>query len=173
MTSSVSLEDLVHALAGSILGAQNLVEKSQLANLGTFFDENQQPHALEFHLPSMSRSAGEGVLDKYRVPLLSLVPHSSLAISEAQIDLDVDIGGLQDTPAPVTGLPPVTQSPSTVSPKPTLMVNPGSGGIAKQTGNAARLTIKLVSTETTEGLARLLNDVVKGQGIIGTVDPKA
>jgi hypothetical protein len=192
--ATVSLEDLVHTLAGSILRAQNLVEQSQLGNLTSYFNENKQPLTADLQLPSMNPRAAPGTFDTYRLPLLTLVPHSSLVISEAQIDMDVDIGSVQGpaTPPEASALgataPDVPSAAATpqgaqaaqarrmfgamaVAPRPALMVDPGAGGIAKQAGNAAHITIKLTSTDNTEGVARLLNDVIKIQGISGTAGP--
>lgn len=47
---------------------------------------------------------------------------------------------------------------------PKILVDPRSGGIAVRKGSAAKIQIKLEATEISEGLARLINDVVQGQG---------
>lgn len=164
MAISVSLERLVHALSNSIIRAQNLVEKAQLANLRSYFDKENNPIGFELKLPSLQK---EDTHDTYRVPLAALVPHGSLVIKEAKIELDVEIGGVKqqeleegesfpDLPDIVNGVEPI---------RPKLMIDPESGGIAKkESGNFAHVTLTLSSTENTEGLARLLNEVIKTQG---------
>jgi hypothetical protein len=47
---------------------------------------------------------------------------------------------------------------------PKILVDPRSGGIAARKGSAAKIQLKLEATEISEGMARLLNDVVQGQG---------
>lgn len=164
MALSVSLERLVHALSNSIIRAQNLVEKAQIANLRSYFDKENIPISLDLKLPSMQH---EDMQDTYRVPLAALVPHGSLVIKEAKVDLDVEIGGVtQDTPDPETGFPDLPDIVKGVEPiRPKLMIDPEAGGVAKSAhGNCAHITLTLSSTENTEGLARLLNEVIKTQG---------
>lgn len=163
MAISVSLERLVHALANSIIRAQNLVEKAQLANLRSYFDEKHRPINLDLKLPS---TLHHGVEDTYRVPLATLVPHGSLVVKKAKVELDVEIGKVDqeryaDNKYP--DLQEIITGKDTVRPK--LMVGPESGGIAKkESGNFAHITLTLGTAENTEGLARLLNELIKGQG---------
>ena len=162
MALAVSLERLVHALSNSIIRAQNLVEKAQVANLRSYFDANNIPISFELKLPSMQQ---EDAHETYRVPVASLVPHGSLVIKEAKIELDVEMGGVeQDNPDDgFPDLPEIVKGAEPVRPK--LMIDPASGGVAKNTsGNCAHITLTLNSTGNTEGLARLLNEVIKGQG---------
>lgn len=166
MALSVSLERLVHALSNSIIRAQNLVEKAQLANLRSYFDKDNTPISFDLKLPSLQQ---EDVHDTYRVPLAALVPHGSLVIKEAKIDLDVEIGGVkQDDPEEGGGFPDLQDIVKGVEPiRPKLMIDPEAGGIAKsEKGNCAHVTLTLSSSENTEGLARLLNEVIKAQGRI-------
>lgn len=166
MAISVSLERLVHALSNSIIRAQNLVEKAQLENLRSYFDTENKPISVDLKLPS---TLHEGVEDTYRVPLASLVPHGSLVVKEAKIEMDVEIGKVEqerraDNKYP--GLPEIVEGTEPIV-RPKLMVGPDSGGIAKKEGgNFAHITLTLTAAENTEGLARLVNEVIKAQGRI-------
>jgi hypothetical protein len=171
MALSVSLERLVHALSSSIIRAQNLVEKAQLANLRSFFDKNNVPYSIDLKLPSMLHEGEDQNKDKqdiYRVPMAALVPHGSLVIKEAKIRLDVQIGSVTQDPEPEGGYPDITDISKGVEPiRPKLTIDPEAGGIAKKgNGSTAHITLTLTATENTEGLARLLNEVIKGQGRI-------
>jgi hypothetical protein len=173
MALAVSLERLVHALSNSIIRAQNLVEKAQVANLRSYFDKENIPISLDLKLPSMQH---EDVHDIYRVPLASLVPHGSLVIKEAKVDLDVEIGGVEQAdPDPNEGYPDLAEIINGAEPiRPKLMIDPEAGGIAKKaSGNCAHITLTLSSTENTEGLARLLNEVIKSQARLSEKDPAA
>lgn len=165
MALSVSLERLVHALSSSIIRAQNLVEKAQLANLRSFFDKENIPFSIDLKLPSMQHD-DESAQDTYRVPLAALVPHGSLVIKEAKIKLDVEIGSVTQDPEPEEGYPDLVDIAKGKEPiRPRLSIDPEAGGIAKKGhGNTAHITLTLSATENTEGLARLLNEVIKGQG---------
>jgi len=159
-----NLENMVRAIAGSIMDAQHLVEKAQVANISSFFDREGRPIAIDLELPAIHSSAAADEFYLYRLPLISLVPHSALIIGEAEIEMDVELGALSETAA--------TTDPEALQPeginlqagKPSLMVNPETGGLAKKSGNAAHIKLKLVAAEKSEGLARLINDVVKAQG---------
>jgi hypothetical protein len=118
----------------------------------------------------------EDVHDIYRVPLASLVPHGSLVIKEAKVDLDVEIGGVEQAdPDPNEGYPDLAEIINGAEPiRPKLMIDPEAGGIAKKaSGNCAHITLTLSSTENTEGLARLLNEVIKSQARLSEKDPAA
>jgi hypothetical protein len=166
MAILTSLEDMVRAIAGSVMNAQHMVEKAQLANIASFFDEANQPTVIDLELPAIHSSAVPGSHYLYRVPLLSLVPHSSLVIGEAEIELDVEIGNFEEQERDGVHATIIDQlglaKPKEM--KASLMINPGNGGIASKNGNAAHIKLKLVATDKSEGLARLVNDVVKSQG---------
>lgn len=166
MAMLASLEDMVRAIAGSVMHAQHLVEKAQLANLATFFDRQNQPTSFDLQLPAIHSQAAAGETYTYRLPLISLVPHSSLLIGEAEIELDVELGALEEAEPEITpdgaGQPAGLGAPAK---KASLRVNPETGGLAKKNGNAAHIRLKLVSAEKSEGMARLLNDVVRAQGV--------
>jgi len=164
MAISVSLERLVHALSNSVIRAQNLVEKAQLANLRSYFDKDNLPINFDFQLPSMQ---DKNTNDRYRVPLAALVPHGSLVIKEAKINLDVEIGAVEQAePEAHNVFPDLADIAKGVEPiRPKLMIDPETGGIAKKSnGNCAHIALTLSSNENTEGLARLLNEIIKSQG---------
>lgn len=175
MAILTSLEDMVRAIAGSIMQAQHMVEKAQLGNISTFFDDDHRPSMLEVALPALHSTAAPGEHQVYQVPVLSLVPHSSLVIGEAEIDLDVEIGAfeLHDRENAHPGLVDQMGRAAPAEKKAGLMINPGTGTLAIKHGNAAHIKLRLVAVEKSEGLARLLNDVVKTQGAVATAAPLA
>lgn len=166
MAILTSLEDMVRAIAGSVMNAQHMVEKAQLANIASFFDESHRPTVIDLELPAIHSTAAPGSNYLYRVPVISLVPHSSLVIGEAEIELDVELGAFEEherTGVHETIMDQLGKA-APADKKAGLMVNPTSGGIAAGNGNAAHIKLKLVATDKSEGLARLVNDVVKAQG---------
>lgn len=174
MAILASLEDMILAIAGSIMNAQHMVEKAQMANIASFFDEQHQPTAIDLQLPAIHSTTSEGDLYRYRLPLISLVPHSSLIIGEAEIDLDVELAAFEKQERTGHNASFMSQAglAAPAEKKAALMVNPETGGMAKRSGNAAHIKLKLVATEKSEGLARLVNDVVKGQGHAGAILPQ-
>jgi hypothetical protein len=172
MANLTSLEDMVRAIAGSIMNAQHMVEKAQVANIASFFNEDQQPTTIDLKLPAIHSTAKPGDLMHYRLPLLSMVPHSSLIIGEAEIDLDVELGSFEEHERGGHNESVMSQTglAAPASKKASLMVAPASdndrGGKSK---NVAHIRLKLQATEKSDGLERLLNDVVKEQGPVGMV----
>lgn len=166
MAILTSLEDMVRAIAGSVMNAQHMVEKAQLANIASFFNDLHQPTAIELELPAIHSSAAPDAHYLYRVPVISLVPHSSLVIGEAEIELDVELGAFEqhERSGVHEGIIDQLGRAAPAEKKAGLMVNPSAGGLADKAGNAAHIKLKLVATEKSEGLARLVNDVVKAQG---------
>jgi hypothetical protein len=169
MAILTSLEDMVRAIAGSIMNAQHMVEKAQLANIASFFDDARQPTMIDVELPAIHSAAPADARQLYRVPVLSLVPHSSLIIGEAEVDLDVELGPFEhhDRDNLHEGIIDQLGRAAPAEKKAGLMINPGTGTLAGKNGNAAHIKLKLTSTEKSEGLARLLNDVVMTQGPVG------
>jgi hypothetical protein len=49
------------------------------------------------------------------------------------------------------------------------MVSPGSGNSKSESRSIAHVKLKLQATDKTEGLARLLDDVVKTQGVTDVI----
>jgi hypothetical protein len=166
MAILTSLEDMVRAIAGSVMNAQHMVEKAQLANIASFFDDEHKPTAIELSLPAIHSTAAPDSTYIYHVPVLSLVPHSSLIIGEAEIDLDVELGAFEhhEREGVHDGIIDQLGRAAPAEKKAGLMINPGNGALAGKSGNAAHIKLKLVTTEKSEGLARLVNDVVKSQG---------
>ncbi|WP_082547928.1 DUF2589 domain-containing protein [Massilia sp. Root335] len=175
MAILTSLEDMVRAVAGSIMNAQHMVEKAQLANIATFFDDAHRPTTIDVELPAIHSTAPAEASQLYRVPVLSLVPHGSLVIGEAEIDLDVELGPLehQDRANVHEGIIGQLGRAAPAEQKAGLMINPSTGGLAAKQGNAAHIKLKLVAVDKSEGLARLLNDVVVTQGPVAVSTPAA
>lgn len=169
MAILTSLENVVSAIVGAVMSAQHMVEKAQVANIASFFNDQHQPTVIELNLPAIHSNAESGTRCQYSLPLLTLVAHSSLAIGEAEIDLDLELGAFEQLEPPNQHHSFLRHSgraaPS--GKKPVLMVNASTGGIASKSGNAAHLKLKLQAQDKSEGLARLLNDVVQGQGLNG------
>jgi hypothetical protein len=175
MAILTSLEDMIRAVAGSIMNAQHMVEKAQLANIASFFDDAHRPTTIDLTLPAIHSTAQADASHLYRVPVLSLVAHGALVIGEAEIDLDVELGPfeLQERTNAHESIIGQMGRAAPAEQKATLMVNPGTGGLAAKSGNAAHIKLKLVATDKSEGLARLLNDVVVTQGPVELIAPAA
>lgn len=166
MALSVSLERLVHAISNSIIRAQNLVEKAQLSNFLTYIDKDNRPINFDLKLPAMQSAAKNNAEDTYRIPLATLVPHGFLVIKEAKIELDVEIGSVEQDSSDDDNYPDLQDIVKGKEPvRPKLVIDPEGGGVAKKMGgNSAHITLTLGYSENTEGLSRVLTEIIKGQG---------
>jgi hypothetical protein len=172
MANSTSLEDIVRAIAQSITNAQQLVEKEQVSNFSSFFTDDGQPTSIDIRLPATHSTAKPDDMLHYRLPLLSLVPHSSLIIGEAEVDLDLELGSFEETEREGLNDAFLDQTGKAAPPnkKPSLMVTPSSD-TKSSSKSIAHIKLKLQAAEKTEGLARLLDDVVRSQGVTGMIAP--
>jgi hypothetical protein len=166
MASPLTLKDLLEALAGAVIGAQDRIEQHQLANLGAYFDEDNRPRSILMRLPSMTPGAEEGDEDFYRAPLLALVPVNPLHISEVEIDFDVQLGQIGNEPeggeADIGD--PGRTGWSNTEPRKTVQIDTRSR--LGQQDAAIHVKVKVQSAETTSGLAKLANQLTQTQGVV-------
>ncbi|MFP4462126.1 MAG: DUF2589 domain-containing protein, partial [Thermotogota bacterium] len=89
MSTNSTLHDLIEALAGSVIEAQDRIEKHQYSNIKRYFDDNGRPRSFEIRLPSIDPNAKPNDEDCYRVPILPLVPLNPLKIKDIELSFDV------------------------------------------------------------------------------------
>ncbi|CAE6749489.1 DUF2589 domain-containing protein [Xanthomonas arboricola] len=172
--AQISLNDLIEALAGAVIDAQDRIEQHQMANLGAFFDEDNRPRSVLIRLPSQHPEAGENDEDLYRAPLLPLVSSNVLRIKDVEISFDAQLGELSELDE--AALPASLAAPAAVDdwhPKPPAL--PGQIGIdlgsnAKSARHSAvHVVLRVEGSEPTEGVARLINRLAQSQGVFKTV----
>lgn len=170
MANPLTLKDLLEALAGAVIGAQDRIEQHQLANLGAYFDEDNRPRSILMRLPSMTPGAEEGDEDFYRAPLLALVPTNPLHIREVEIDFDVQLGEIGEE----DGVPDQASAAGAddqgraawqgTEPRKTVQIDTRSR--LGQQDAAIHVKVKVQSAETTSGLAKLTNQLTQTQGVV-------
>jgi hypothetical protein len=90
----ISLHDLISALSGAVVQAQDTVEQHQLDLLGRYFDKQGRPDCLQIMVPKMGLSESAEDYTVLTVPRISLVETTLLHITEFQISFDVELGDL-------------------------------------------------------------------------------
>jgi len=95
----ISLHDLISALSGAVVQAQDTVEQHQLDLLGRYFDKQGRPDCLQIMVPKMGLSESAEDYTVLAVPRISLVETTLLHITEFQISFDVELGDLSLGPA--------------------------------------------------------------------------
>lgn len=173
MSSRVSLKDLIEALAGAVIEAQDRIEQHQIVNLSSYFDENNRPRSVLLRLPSMNPNAEEGSEDLYRAPLLPLVSTNLLKIKDVEISFDVDLGALGDDDAAAASSAPAAPSAggspwqsASAGVKKSVQVHTRGPLVGKR--STAHVVLRVEGTEPTEGAARLINQLTQVQGVFKT-----
>lgn len=166
MANPLTLKDLLEALSGAVIGAQDRMEQHQLANLAGYFDEDNRPRSILVRLPSMTPGAEEGEEDFYRAPLLALVPVNPLQIREVEIDFDVQFGQIGDEPSDQAAAHTDEAGRNWSSAEPRKSVQIDTRARMGQQDGAVHVRVKVQSTETSAGLAKLANQLSQTQGIV-------
>jgi hypothetical protein len=176
MAAFLSFSSLVEAIARSVAEAQDQVERYQVSNLLSYFDEDGRPRGIDFRVPSQRADAKPGDEDFYTVPLLALLSINVLKIKDVETKFSVDLGELTDegtaTPksnAPAGAVPKNNgnesgegdRMPGLSSPMKTLNVSTTTG----RGGGKARVTLRVEGSEPSEGAARLLDYLAQIQGV--------
>ncbi|ACM21540.1 protein of unknown function DUF2589 [Geotalea daltonii FRC-32] len=168
MASHIPLNDLIEALAGAVIEAQDNIEQHQISNLLGYFDSQKRPKSLVVRLPSTDPKAEEGSEDYYRAPLLPLVSTNLLKIKDVEITFDVDLGHFTEEPAATAKkADAVEEGRQQEAPKKSIFVD--TAGVAKNKGGSIHVVLRVEGSEPTDGAARLMNHLTQTQGVFKTV----
>ena len=94
MATNVTLNDLVEAIAGAVIQAQDRVERHQTSLLKDYFDADGRPLSVRLRVPSLREDADEYSEEEIVAPLLAIVGTNRLAIKELEISTKVTLGDL-------------------------------------------------------------------------------
>lgn len=173
MSSRVELKDLIEALAGAVIEAQDRIEQHQISNLGNYFDEDSRPRSVLIRLPSVRPDAEPGSEDLYRAALLPLVAANSLRIKDVEISFDVDLGAIADDDPP--GVEPTDAGTAWVNgdnvggPRKSVQVHTRGPLVGKR--SSAHVVMRVEGVEPSEGVARLVHQLIQVQGVFQTQPP--
>jgi hypothetical protein len=157
MSSNIPLDNLIEALAGAVIEAQDNVEQHQLKNLTRYFDKDRRPKSLLMRVPSIRPDAEENEYDLYRAPLLPLMSMNILKIKDVEITFDAELGQMLDEPAEEGDDKKNGKSPKSVS------VN--IAGARSDKAGSIHICLRVEGSEPTDGAARLMNHLAQTQGV--------
>ena len=92
MSKTESFSDLIGSIQDAFFAVNELSEQQHLEMLSKYFDKDKKPKTLEVDYPYFDES-GEIAYTSLEIPLLCLVPISSLKINEVDIDFKVKLSG--------------------------------------------------------------------------------
>jgi hypothetical protein len=163
MAESVSLKDLIEALAGAVISAQDRIDQYQISKIGQYFDkENRRPIAVTIKLPDLSLDAKEDDEIDISIPLLALVGSSLLHIKGMDVEFDVDLSNFGETDETSTEQSKPSGDGETLGWNG--LKNSKSIGVDWQSAGdkkMARLSLRVEAQEPTEGMARLIQRLNK------------
>jgi hypothetical protein len=173
MATNTSLNDLIEAIAGAVIDAQDRIEQHQIAHLSDYFDDDNRPKSVVIRMPSLHPNAGADDEDLYRAPILPLVSTNVLRIKDVEIRFDADLGPLVEQPpaadSPAASAPQqrwrVKQPPS----KPFVQVDTTVN--ANHRSGSVHVVLRVEGSEPTDGAARLMNHLAQTQGVFQTFKP--
>ncbi|MFA6760128.1 MAG: DUF2589 domain-containing protein [Sulfuricurvum sp.] len=171
--NSNSLSDIIVSIAKSVAEAQSSVEESQLSHLFTFFTKKLKkdahgnttdetlpgifPKKVTIGIPSSDEQSYK--TKYYEVPYINLLPISPLHIEKITTEFDVQLVGFDE------GLSNKISGIKNFDRLPDLKVDVVGGGIAKQKGISAHISLTMVRHELPEGTSRMINELIsKAQG---------
>lgn len=184
MTASLSLDEMVTALANAVTEAQTKVERYQVAAIKSYFKEDGHPETLTIKLPRLGSHVEDGEEVSLDVPILALVGTNVLKIREFEVDFTVQLASIgtsvptssgrmnntllrsqagvaanaavQETTGPKPALAATESDPANPTFHDPLLIDLKSAS-AGPTGASAKVRVKVESQDQTEGVARLLN----------------
>lgn len=96
MATTITLNELVEAIARAVNEAQDRVEHYQTKLLGSYFDDDHRPEYFRVRVPSLREGASDEAEEELVVPTLALVGATRLAIKQLEISTTVTIGDVAD-----------------------------------------------------------------------------
>jgi hypothetical protein len=158
MAGQVSLNSLIEALANAVIEAQDRIEQHQISNIRRYFDSDNRPISVFVKTPSTHPDAEMGDETELRVPLLALVSSNPLRIKDVEISFDADITDV-DEPQEETTSPDQKNWDSKLAAK-AIQVDMRSGFL-RRGGKTAHVVLRVEGVEPTEGMARLMQHLLK------------
>lgn len=140
-----NLDDLLQAIHDAVIEAQIITEKQHINQLQKYFNEDGTAQMLSIRVPSMQANATEGETETLNVPLITLVPPSTIKIKRMKVDFKVALGSVE-----------------TKNNTKSLRVDiGGSGGLFGKTQNTADVEITFVGSDPPESFLRINDHLVK------------
>jgi hypothetical protein len=155
--SNIPLENLIEALAGAVIDAQDSVEQHQLRNLARYFDGDKRPRSLVMRVPSIRPDAKANEYDLYRAPLLPLMSVNNLKIKDVEISFSAELSHMLDETEGNDSKGKNGNSSKSIS------VN--VAGPKSDKSGSIHINLRVEGSEPTDGASRLMNHLSQTQGV--------
>ncbi|WP_297194984.1 DUF2589 domain-containing protein [uncultured Campylobacter sp.] len=163
-----SLGDIIVSIAKAVAQAQSDVQESQLSHIFTFFKKKFKKDAkgnvTDELLPVIfPKSLKIGIPDSdaknfktkyYSVPYINLLPINQLHIESIKTEFDVSLVGLDEQESSKN------EDIKDFDKLPTLKIDVVGGGLSKEKGLAAHISLTMSKHDLPEGTARMINELI-------------
>lgn len=155
-----SLHHLIQSIAGAVAEAQDKIQRFQMATVRQYFDDDNRPVSVDVRLPLQSPDAKDGEERLVRVPLLSLVGSRLLTVKDMQIDFEVGLHAehRESSAAQAGDVDPDSPWPTDTHTPLNVDMGVRRNG---ESGPLARVTLRVETQPSSEGMARLIYNLDK------------
>lgn len=147
--SQQRFDHLLQAMHNAVLKAQEVTEEQHIQQLAKYFDEEGKPIIQEIQVPTLDPDDDPENMVTLKVPLMSLIPPSSIKIKELKLNFQVGLGKIK------LGTGDDTENPS-------LNIDMGgSGGMFGKKQATADIEITFEAGDPAESFLRINDYLVK------------
>jgi hypothetical protein len=175
MATVLSFSSLVEAISRAVAQAQDAVEKHQVLNLLSYFDDDDRPKSFVFKVPSRQPGAGPTDESLYHVPILSLLSVNVLKIKDVAIRFSVDLGEIDGVEVQTDKRVQSAAFAAAPHVEPLRALNVST--VTGRGGGKVEVTLNVQAAEPSEGALRLVDQLAQLQGVYpevkeSSVDPR-
>ncbi len=163
----ILLDQLVSALAGAVVDAQNQVQQIHIGELSRFFDKEGSPISVNLKIPRVNPDTNNQEQVTVSVPLVTLVNPKQISIQEMQVSLQVDLSeiarAMEKQTASNASIAKMNVQPYEWKLPEYQHLVTASAITKRKSGDVglAQITLRITADETPEGLSRLLDHLNK------------
>lgn len=145
-------DHLLQAIHHAVLRAQEFTEEQHINQLSKYFDEDGKPIIQEIQVPTIDPDDDPDNMVTLRIPLMSMLPPSSIKIKELKVDFQVALGKIKltDGDADKEGIQPSID-----------IDTGGSGGLFGKGQSKADIQITFEAGDPSESFLRINDYLIK------------
>ncbi|MBD1557266.1 DUF2589 domain-containing protein [Vibrio sp. S9_S30] len=159
--STLTLQNLVEAIMGSISEAQDQIERQTLENINEWFDEDGRPKMISFRVPAFGpeadkkRARGQLAEREIHVPLITLTQNNPIKIKKLISKFDISLNG-------VDGVDTATKNNKQPESRLKQVLSTDLfSGRSEKGDRKATMEIEFEAGEATEAYLKLQNELLK------------
>ncbi len=155
MAKVESFDGLISSIQEAFLSVNRMAEQQHLRSMRDLFEEDGTPKTISIRCPAFNED-GSAEYRELDVPVLCLIPVSSLKLNEITIDFKVKLSGKVrlSEPAASNGMAANADAGERIGYIPTFRRRGGNDSYAN-------ITLKFLAEEAPEGFLRIRDEMIK------------